>query len=69
MGGLTCDMGALSAIGVVDSMGANAAVVGSSLSLRSVWEAKNVIGVVDSAMGRLKCDRGRRFYRWPAQLS
>ena len=30
---------------------ASAAVVGSSLSLRSVWEAKSVIGVVDSAIG------------------
>ena len=67
-------------IGVVDSIYiyiyiyiykecASAAVVGSSLSLRSVWEAKVVIGVVDSDMGRLKCDRGRRFYRYPAQLS
>ena len=55
--------------GVVDSMGASAAVVGSSLSLRSVWEAKSVIGVVDSAMGRLKCDRGRLFYRLPAHWS
>ena len=69
MGGPKCDMVALSAIGVVDSMGASAHVVGSSLSLRSVWEAKNVIGVVDSAMGRLQCDRGRRFYRAPAQPS
>ena len=48
---------------------ASRGVVGSSLSLRSVWEAKNVIGVVDSAMGRLKCDRGRRFYRAPAHRS
>ena len=54
---------------VADSIGTSAHVVGSSLSLRSVWEAKSVIGVVDSAMGRLKCDRGRRFYRGPAHMS
>ena len=35
--------------------------------MRSVWEAKSVIGVVDFDMGRLKCDRGRRFYRGPIQ--
>ena len=40
--------------------------VDSSLSLRSVWEAKSVIGVVDFDMGRLECDRGRRFYTGPA---
>ena len=29
-------------------------MVETSLSLKSVWEAKSVIGVVDSAMGRLQ---------------
>ena len=36
-------------------------VVESSFRLRSVWEAKSVIGVVDFDLVRLKCDRGRRF--------
>ena len=31
-------------------------------TLRSVWEAKSVIGVVDFDMGRLKCNRIARFY-------
>ena len=29
--------------------------------MRSVWEAKSAIGVVDFELGRLNCDRGRRF--------
>ena len=32
------------------------------LSLRSVWEAESVIGLADSDGGRLKRERGRRFY-------
>ena len=47
LGRLNCDRGRRF------YMGASGYFVESSVSLRSVWEAKSVIGVVDSAMGRL----------------
>ena len=30
---------------------------------RSVWEAESAIGVADSDVVSLKCDRGGRFYK------
>ena len=38
------------------------ALVESSHRLKSIWEANNVIKVVYSEMGRLKCDRVDRLY-------
>ena len=54
--------GGYSAIELFDSIDPQPTFVESNLRLRSVWEAKSVIGVVDFDMGRLKCDRVARFY-------
>ena len=43
-------------------MVADPGVAEAMLSCRSVWEAKNVIGVTDSDMEELKCNRACRFY-------
>ena len=52
----------------LEPLGRQAAETTKTTPRRPIWEAKSAIGVVDFELGRLNCDRGRRFYSGPAQV-